>query len=65
MDDASFQLLGSFLPATYIQQAKDARNTRQTQVNQLLEKVTYPFIDFFFIIKYSCEVLIRVEIILN
>ncbi len=44
MDDASFQLLGSFLPTTYVQQAKDARNTRQSQVNQLLEKV---FFDFF------------------
>ena len=39
MNDESFKLLGNFLPSTYVQQAKDAQNTRQLLVNQLLEKV--------------------------
>lgn len=44
MDDESFKLLGNFLPSTYVQQAKDAQNTRQTLVNQLLEKVFHEFL---------------------
>lgn len=39
MDDTSFKLMEKLIPSTYIQQAKDARNTRELLVNQLLEKV--------------------------
>ena len=39
MDETSFKLLGKYLPSTYVQQAKDAQNTREFLTNQLLEKV--------------------------
>jgi hypothetical protein len=39
MDDTSFKLLAKYLPSTYVQQAKDARNSQNFLINQLLEKV--------------------------
>jgi len=39
MDETSFKLLEKFVPLTYINQAKDAQNTTQLLINQLLEKV--------------------------
>jgi hypothetical protein len=39
MNDHSFKLMEKYIPATYVQQAQDARRTRANLVNQLLEKV--------------------------
>ncbi len=39
MDETSFKLLAKYLPSTYVQQAKDARNSQNFLINQLLEKV--------------------------
>ncbi|XP_032783680.2 O-phosphoseryl-tRNA(Sec) selenium transferase isoform X1 [Daphnia magna] len=42
MDETSFKLLAKYLPSTYVQQAKDARNTTNFLFNQLLEKGKWP-----------------------
>jgi len=42
MDETSFKLLEKFVPLTYINQAKDAQNTTQLLINQLLEKKKWP-----------------------
>lgn len=42
MDETSYKSLENLLPSTYVQQAKDAQNTRKLLVNQLLEKKKWP-----------------------
>lgn len=43
MDETSFKHLEKLIPVTYVKQAKDAQNTTQLLVNQLLEKVSTIF----------------------
>jgi len=42
MDETSFKHLEKLIPVTYVKQAKDAQNTTQLLVNQLLEKKKWP-----------------------
>jgi hypothetical protein len=61
MDDTSFKLLAKYLPSTYVQQAKDARNSQNFLINQLLEKVNrkkyFSFEKFYFC--YNLEEMAR------